>query len=63
MRTKRVFKIFWPFLQSLNEANNNIFLEGGSPTLMTPTDSTNNQNIVTIERANIPSHMIFPSVM
>ena len=49
MRTKRVFKIFWPFLQSLNEANN-IFWEGGSPTLMTPIDSTNNQNIVTIER-------------
>ena len=39
------------------------FLEGESPTLMTPIDSTNDQNIVTIERVNIPSYMIFPWVM
>ena len=30
---------------------------------MTPIDSTNDQNIVTIERINIPSYMIFPWVM
>ena len=35
-------------------------LEGESPTLMTPIDSTNNQNIVTIERVNTSSYMIFP---
>ena len=39
------------------------FLEGESPTLMTPTDSTNDQNIVTIERVNFPSYIIFPWVM
>ena len=38
----------------------NNFLEGESPSLMTPIDSTNDQNIVTIERVNIPSYMIFP---
>ena len=38
-------------------------LEGDSPTLMTPTDSTNNQNIVTAERVNIPSYMIFSWIM
>ena len=36
------------------------FLEGERPTLMTPLDSTNDQNIVTIERVKIPSYMIFP---
>ena len=37
------------------------FLEGESPTLMTPTDSTNDHNIVTIEGVNTPSYiMIFP---
>ena len=30
---------------------------------MTTIDSTNDQNIVTIERVNIPSYMIFPWVM
>ena len=30
---------------------------------MTPIDSTNDQNIVTIERVNIPSYMILPWVM
>ena len=30
---------------------------------MTPIDSTNDQNIVAIERANIPSYMILPWVM
>ena len=40
----------------------NNFLEGESPSLMTPIDSTNDQNIVTIERVNIPSY-IFPWVM
>ena len=35
-------------------------LEGESPTLMTPNDSTNDQNIVTIEKVIIPSYMIFP---
>ena len=39
------------------------FLEGESPTLITPIDSTNDQNIVTIDRVNIPSYMIFPWVM
>ena len=39
------------------------FLECESPTLITPIDSTNDQNIVTIERVNIPSYMIFPWVM
>ena len=38
----------------------NFFLEDESPTLMTPIDSTNDQNIVTTERVNIPSYMIFP---
>ena len=38
----------------------NNFLEGESPSLMTAIDSTNDQNIVTIERVNIPSYMIFP---
>ena len=37
-----------------------IFLEGESATMITPIDSTNDQNIVTIERANSPSYMIFP---
>ena len=37
-----------------------IFLEDESPTLMTPTDSTNDHNIVTIERVSTPSYMIFP---
>ena len=37
-----------------------LFLEGESPTLMFLIDSTNDQNIVTIERVNIPSYMIFP---
>ena len=40
----------------------NNFLEGESPSLMTPIDSTNDQNIVTIERVNIPSY-IFPRVI
>ena len=38
-------------------------MEGESPTLMTPIGSANDQNIVTIERVNIPSCMIFPWVM
>ena len=36
-----------------------LFLEDESLNLMTPTDSANDQNIVTIERVNIPSYMIF----
>ena len=39
------------------------FLEGESPTLMTSIDSTKDQNIVIIERVNIPSYIIFPWVM
>ena len=31
----------------------NFFLEGESPTLMTPIDSTNDQNIATIERPEL----------
>ena len=39
------------------------FLQGESSNLMTPIYSTNDKNIVTIERLNIPSYMIFPRVM
>ena len=34
------------------------FLEGESPTLMTPTDSTDDQNIVTIERSELTFFLI-----
>ena len=45
----------------VNEVNK--LLEGEGPILMTPIDSINNQNIVTIARVNIPSYMIFPWIM
>ena len=33
-------------------------LEGESPSLMTPIDSTNDQNIVTIERSELTFHLV-----
>ena len=52
-----IFKELW--MKQITKS----FLEGESPSLITPIDSTNDQNIVTIERVNFPSYMIFPWVM